>query len=260
MELSSNLTLEILNQPFLLEKRIKLLEAIEIHGSILKAAKNVPMSYKSAWDSIDAMNNLSPYTIVNRSTGGKNGGGTSLTEYGKKIVETYKILQIEQKQFLRSLSQKINFDDLQLDSIRRLSMNVSARNQISGTIEQIKRGGVNASIFIKLKSAYILVSIITNESVDALELNIGDRVTSIFKSSSVLLSTDNTLCISARNKLMGRVSKITQGSINGNIHIDLGNGDTISSVITLASITQLSLKVGDEVCAIVKASDIMIGK
>lgn len=62
MEFSSNLTLGILNEPFLLEKRIRLLNAIEQYGSILKAAKNVPMSYKAAWDSIDAMNNLSPPT------------------------------------------------------------------------------------------------------------------------------------------------------------------------------------------------------
>ena len=50
MEILSNLTLEIFNQPFLLEKRIELLIAIQKTGSISKAAKEVPMSYKAAWE------------------------------------------------------------------------------------------------------------------------------------------------------------------------------------------------------------------
>jgi len=260
MELSSNLTLEVLNEPFLLEKRIKLLLAIEEHGSILKAAKNVPMSYKSAWDSVDAMNNLSPQPIVNRSTGGKNGGGTSLTLYGKKIVDTYKILKKEQERFLATVSKEIDFNNLELDSIRRLSMNISARNQIAGSIEYIEQGSVNASVFIKLKSGYTLVSIITNQSVESLELQSGDEVTTIFKSNNVLLTTDSGLSISARNKFMGTIAMIEKGSVNANVQIDLGNGDTISSVITIDSTVALGLKVGDSICAIVKASDIMIGK
>ena len=74
MEISSNLTLEILNKPFLLEKRIDLLFAIQKTGSISKAAKHVPMSYKSAWEAVDSMNNLAPTPIVEKETGGKGGG------------------------------------------------------------------------------------------------------------------------------------------------------------------------------------------
>ena len=59
VEISSNLTLEIFNQPFLLEKRIDLLIAVKRTGSISKAAIEVPMSYKAAWEAIEAMNNLS---------------------------------------------------------------------------------------------------------------------------------------------------------------------------------------------------------
>ncbi|MDD3499723.1 MAG: LysR family transcriptional regulator, partial [Sulfurovum sp.] len=77
MELTSNLTLELSDQPFLLEKRIQLLNAIKQHGSISKAAKAVPMSYKAAWDAVDTMNNLSQTPIVSRETGGKGGGGTT---------------------------------------------------------------------------------------------------------------------------------------------------------------------------------------
>ena len=43
---------------FLGDTRVRLLEAIDEHGSISQAAKHVPISYKTAWDAIDAMNNL----------------------------------------------------------------------------------------------------------------------------------------------------------------------------------------------------------
>ena len=54
----------------------RLLEAIDLYGSISQAAKHVPLSYKAAWDAVDAMNNLADTPLVERSTGGKAGGGT----------------------------------------------------------------------------------------------------------------------------------------------------------------------------------------
>ena len=78
MAISSNLTLELLNQPFLLEKRIELLKAIKQTGSINKAAAIVPMSYKTAWEAVEAMNNLSISPIVTKETGGAGGGGEKL--------------------------------------------------------------------------------------------------------------------------------------------------------------------------------------
>ena len=68
---------------FLGDTRIRLLEAIAIHGSISQAAKKVPLSYKAAWDAIDNMNNLAEQPLVLRSAGGRQGGGTQLTAYGK---------------------------------------------------------------------------------------------------------------------------------------------------------------------------------
>ena len=55
---------------FLGDTRIRLLEAIAKHGSISQAAKAVPLSYKAAWDAIDAMNNLAEHPLVTRVTGG----------------------------------------------------------------------------------------------------------------------------------------------------------------------------------------------
>ena len=260
MEISSNLTLEIFNQPFLLEKRIDLLIAIKRTGSISKAAKEVPMSYKTAWEAIEAMNNLSTTPIVQRETGGVGGGGTTLTPYGENLVTTYEILQNEQKKFLQNLSKRTDINTGTLKDIRRLSMQISARNQISGIVELISNGTVNAEVYIKLKSGYTIVSVITNTAVNNLDLKIGDDVVAIFKSNAVLITTDIALNISARNKFLGIVDSINKGEINSELIIDIGNGDKIASIITTNSIESLNIKEKKEICAVIKASDVMLGK
>lgn len=260
MAISSNLTLELFNQPFLLEKRIELLLAIKHTGSINKAAKEVPMSYKSAWEAIEAMNNLSIHPIVDRETGGAGGGGTTLTEYGENLLKTYFLLKEEQRKFIKNLNRITDLNTGSLKTIRRLSMQISARNQIIGTVEKISLGAVNAEVQLKLKSGNSLVSIITNTATENLELNIGDEVVAIIKSSNVLLSTEAKLKISARNRLSGEIEAINEGEISSEVVINVGSEEKIVTVITTNSIKNMNLKVGSKVDAIIKASDIMIGR
>jgi molybdopterin-binding protein len=66
--------------------------------------------------------------------------------------------------------------------------------------------------------------------------------------------------ISARNKIKGTIEEITLGSVMAKVKINIGNGNVISSVVTIESVTDLKLKVGDDVYAIVKSTEVMIGK
>lgn len=259
MEFQSSLTLLNSDTTFILEKRIQLLAAIDRVGSISKAAKEVPMSYKAAWDAIDAMNNLCPTPVVSKETGGIGGGGAKLTPYGQNLLSTYTLLQKEHQKFLTHLTKMTDFNTGALKSIQRVAMQISARNQVVGKVEHIDKGKVNASVYLKLKSGYSLVSVITNNAVDSLDLKINDEVTAIFKSSSVLLTSDLTLNISARNKFQGGVIKITQGEVNSEVVLDIG-GDIIASVITTEAVKSLGIKEGDELSAVIKSSDVMIGK
>ncbi|MCT7506313.1 TOBE domain-containing protein [Aliarcobacter cryaerophilus] len=260
MAISSNLTLELLNQPFLLEKRIELLKAIKQTGSINKAATLVPMSYKSAWEAVEAMNNLSISPIVTREIGGAGGGGTTLTQYGENLLTTYSLLKEEQRKFIENLNRITDLNSGTLKTIRRLSMQISARNQIIGTIEKISLGAVNAEIQMKLKSGKSIISIITNSSVENLGLAINDEVVAVIKSSNVLLSTQTNLKLSARNSLNGNIEEINIGSVNAEVVVNIGNEDKIVAIVTINSIENMGLKVGASVDVIIKASDIMIGK
>ena len=64
--------------------------------------------------------------------------------------------------------------------------------------------------------------------------------------------------ISARNKLVGKVSKIISGAVNAEISVALPGGGEIVSVITKASAKSLGLKKGSPVVAVIKASDILL--
>ena len=259
MELTSALTLEMLGKSFLLEKRIELLHAIKEHGSISKAAKAVPMSYKSAWEAVDTMNSLSPEPIVHRETGGKDGGGTTITAYGLTLLENYAVLKEEHTRFLERLSEFTDIQSGAFKTIGRLAMQISARNQIQAQVISVESANVNAKIHLNLKSGQVLVSVITKEAVENLHIKEKQTVTAIFKSSSVLLSTleDEK---SEENRLKGIVTEIDSDIENAKVIVDIGNHDTIVSVMPVDVLEKMELKVGSSVMANIKASDIMLGK
>lgn len=94
------LTLKLQQKLFADPRRISLLKHIALSGSISQGAKDAGISYKSAWDAINEMNQLSEQTLVERATGGKGGGGAVLTRYGQRLIQLYDLLaQIQQKAF-----------------------------------------------------------------------------------------------------------------------------------------------------------------
>ena len=77
-------------EPFLGHGRILLLENIDREGSINKAAKALGMSYKRAWQMVSAINRLADDPILECNSGGAGGGGSLLTEKGKKMVTEFR--------------------------------------------------------------------------------------------------------------------------------------------------------------------------
>ena len=66
--------------------------------------------------------------------------------------------------------------------------------------------------------------------------------------------------ISARNNIKGKVLDVKEGAVMAKVTIDIGNGNVISSVITTDSVKELDIKKGDDVFAIIKSTEVMIGK
>jgi len=87
--------------------RVVLLERIKEHGSISAAARSMEMSYRHAWELVDSMNRQSRSPVVEKSTGGRGGGGAILTETGEEAIVTFWTVHGEFKEFLSTRGKKL---------------------------------------------------------------------------------------------------------------------------------------------------------
>ncbi len=93
MEIRSKLWLEIDGKPVFGRGRRFLLEAIDKYGSINQAARRINISYRKAWGYIKAMEERLGFRLIERQTGGRNGGGATLTEDAREFLKKYESLE-----------------------------------------------------------------------------------------------------------------------------------------------------------------------
>ena len=238
-------------------RRLHLLQAIEATGSVSQAAKQVGMTYKAAWDAVEIMNNLAGKPLVNRQHGGKGGGGATLTQTGLQIVTMHERLSAMQAMWMASLE---NTDADILPLMRRIKMQTSARNSFYGTVENIKTGEVNAEVTLKLQGDDRIIATVTTDSVTRMGLKLGVTAWALVKASWVVLAKEQARgLIRARNFLCGHVSRITEGPVNVEVVVELKGGNTLSSIITHSALDELKLTEGAPICALIKASHVLIG-
>jgi len=241
--------------------RIALLAAIRDTGSITGAAKAVGMSYKGAWDAIDAMNNLAGEPLVIRSTGGKGGGGTLLTPRALKLIEAFHAIEREHQRFLERAGAAIDGFDGDWALLGRIGLRTSARNQFYGTVASIVRGAVNDEVSIALPGGQTIVSVVTHESTATLGLALGAAAYALVKASSVVLIAGEgaPARLSARNQLHGVVSGVQRGPVSAEVAVELAGGAVIVGVVTDGSVDALGLAPGQAATAAFKASSVILG-
>jgi molybdate transport system regulatory protein len=250
---------------FLGAGRIDLLEQIDVSGSISAAARTMGMSYKAAWDAIDAMNNLADQPLLIRQVGGRHGGGTRLTEYGKGVITQYRAAEREHQRFmdmmrenLKHLGLKDSTDGWNL--IRRFAMRTSARNQFQGKVIGFTEGAVNDAITVDIGDGIAISSVVTHEAAESLDLlREGREVQVLIKASFVILCEDvEGVRYSARNRLCGTVSRIQSGGVNAEVKLDLSAGKTLTSIVTMDALSEGWLEEGGRACALIKAPHVIL--
>jgi molybdate transport system regulatory protein len=245
--------------------RIALLAAIRETGSITAAAKAVGLSYKAAWDAVDTMNNLAGEALVKRSTGGKGGGGTTLTPRALGLIDTFRAVEREHRKFIERAGAAIEGFAGDWALIGRIGMKTSARNQLYGKVVSVRRGTVNDEVSLALPGGQIVASVLTHESTETLGLAEGVAAFALVKASSVILFADDggTLVrLSARNQLRGTVSAVTRGAVSAEVSVALDTAaaaTVVTAVITNESVDTLGLAVGRPVVAAFKASSVILG-
>lgn len=246
-------------RPLVGRDRIELLEAVDAQGSITKAAKAVGLSYKAAWDALNAVNNLLPSPAIISQTGGKHGGGAVVTEQGKNLIASFRLLESRLKRVVEAMASETDGVSDPLSLLWSLGMKTSARNVFRCTVLDVRAGAVNAEISLRLSSTTTLTAVITSESAKDLGITVGRQVVALVKSSFVLLAAaGQKLAISARNRVLGTISHREDGPVSSEFTMDIGDGKSISAVVTRDAAEELGLQVGDQAVALFKASHVIL--
>jgi molybdate transport system regulatory protein len=154
-----------------------LLRRVAETRSLTRAAKEVGVSYRNAWDRVKLMEEKLHRRLVETKVGGKAGGGAALTKDGRNLLREFRKTR---KLLFNILDDKEAWEDV--------GYRLSARNRLRARVVEVKRGAVTSQVKMRLLSTNTLTSIITNDAVEDLSLEEGDEVEAIVKSTDVLVA------------------------------------------------------------------------
>jgi molybdate transport system regulatory protein len=106
-KVTGSLWIECNAERFLGPGKVELLERIADTGSINKAAKQMGMSYKKAWGMINSLNAQTIKPVVIPRTGGKKGGGSTITEEARQLIKFHRQLRERFAAFLEKETNRL---------------------------------------------------------------------------------------------------------------------------------------------------------
>lgn len=247
MEAELSLHIRLQQKLFADPRRIELLKRVQQTGSISQGAKLAGISYKSAWDAINEMNQMADETLVERATGGKGGGGATLTRYGERLIQLFQLMeQIQQKAFDALQQDTLPLDSL-LAAIARFSLQTSARNQLFGTVVSNDAQQVVQHLLIQLADGVTQLNVaLTQRSADRLQLAAGKEVLVLIKAPWIRISRD---AAQDDNQLAATVSAIEPGEQMSEVLMKLASGETLCATLSNDQLQQLRLQPDDAVIA-----------
>ena len=178
------------------------------------------------------MNNLSEQALVERSTGGRQGGGTRLTDAGRRLIATFRALEREQQGAVAHLQPHLHSP---------------AARRGAGAIGGAVRGAVCGAVPGALSKAASgeAWGAAVSEAPDAAQLQ--------------LLLRRLAVRTSARNQFVGRVSRLNESKLSVEVIVELDADTHIAAGVTRDSARSLALAPGSAVLALVKASSVLLG-
>lgn len=244
-------------QSFLGAGRIELLERIDQTGSINAAAKEMKMSYKAAWERINGMNAIADQPLIERSTGGRGGGGTKLTPYAHELIATFHRLGELHRQFIDRFAEAGNDPERLARILSRTFLTTSARNQIPSVLKEIHVSGLHSTLTLALQGEDTLRSTITAKSVENMGLVIGCDTYAIIKSSDINIVSAPPSSDTTDNLLCGTIETLERSGENIEIALRL-DGGTLLIALEKQDALQ-NLQVGMIAYAVISPLHIIIG-
>jgi molybdate transport system regulatory protein len=260
MAIEALVTLRSEDVPAVGRDRIRLLEAVAREGSITAGAKAVGLTYKAAWDALDAMANLFGQPLLVTRSGGRAGGGASLTPTGVRVIEAFGRLEAELARVLRALQPDLAGTGISpLNLVSGLLMKTSARNALRGTITNIVADSLAAEVAVSVSDDTTIYAFVTNESLRELGLCIGRGAVVLIKAPFVVIALGEEVpAVSVRNRVRGTVRRCEVSAVHAEVVLDIGSGKTLVATISAHSATSLGIAPGKPACALFDAAHVII--
>ncbi len=170
--------IEYKGKPLIGKGGAEILEAIDKENSLSKAAETLGMSYRYVWNYIQEIQMVMEEQIVDTYKGGKSGGGgAKLSDLGRSLLGEYKQAEVYLDKVLsnpRSLEVKV--------------LKLSARNQFKGKVLAVEKGVITAKVKVEVKMPVTVTAVITKDAVEDLDIKVGDEVTTIVKSTEIMIA------------------------------------------------------------------------
>ena len=240
--------------------RIRLLETVARAGSISAGARAAGITYKAAWDALDAMSNLFGTPLLVTRAGGAAGGGATLTPTGIRVIEAFRRLEAEMARVLRSLEPDLAGTGVTpLNLVSGFLMKTSARNALRGTIDSIVSDALSAEVAVTISGQTAVYALVTQGSVRELGLCVGRDVVVLIKAPFVVISTETTMpAVSMRNRVKGTVRRCDVSAVNAEVVLDIGDGKTLAASITAHSAKSLGIEPGKPAWALFDAAHVIL--
>jgi molybdate transport system regulatory protein len=240
--------------------RIRLLEAVAREGSISAGAKAVGITYKAAWDWLDALANLFGQPMLDTRTGGRAGGGATLTPAGTKVIEAYRRMEAEMARVVRMIEPDLAGSGISpLNLFSGYFMRTSARNVLRGTIVSIESDALSANVAVAVSDKTTIHATVTAGSLRDLGLVVGREAIVLIKAPFVMIAPGTEPpAVSVANRIAGRIARIETGTVNAEVVLDVGGGKSLTASITAHSAEALALKEGAPAIALFDAGHVII--
>ena len=245
-ELLSKLFLTHNQERFITPERIELLRSIVTHGSISAGAKGIGKSYKWAWDSIEQMNSHSNTVLVSKSSGGKGGGGASITPFAQDMIDYYDDLERVHQSKIERYEERFNH------AFERGTFSNDIASTLHGSIELVEHHDDVCELSIAYGSTTLKA-----KCKQSLGLKQDSQIAFMVESNQIIIAKE-AVSISAQNLLVGKIIEIVEEAKNVYLDLELETQEHLRVLITTNSLEQFDLRVGENCFAYFKTYNITI--
>lgn len=242
-------------------RMMALLQAIDETGSINQAAKQQGLSYKGAWQIIERANNSAPRMLISTAVGGSKGGGTRLTEDGRKLLDLFNDLQRQHQAFIDQLNHQLSTQADVALLLQRMAVKCSSRNQLFGRIAAIRHGAVNAEVLVTLNNRIDIAVDVGIAELEQMAIAVGADALLLIESSAVVIVAQEAerWRFSSRNCLSCRVLRIQQDAVEAEVLAMLDGGEILGISVTRASLENMALQEGQAIQVVFKRNAAILG-